>query len=171
MSVAAFDTEARALARDTLVRNLGKALEGRRDVRLALLFGSRARGCLKPHSDADVAVEADGVDLWTLAADLSLAVGMEVDARFHCPDPRSIVMTIVGGEGVGSVVETHVTPIQPGRTAVIEATLATSDRPQFWAAVRPLTWVFRGMVERRAHRLWVDDVAYSERRYALRNGE
>src|SRR5690606_37179987 len=58
-------------------------------------------------------------------------VCIEVDATFHCPDPRTIVMTIVDGEGAGSVVETHATPIAPGRTAIIEATLATSDRPGF----------------------------------------
>jgi hypothetical protein len=52
-------------------------------------------------------------------------LAVEVDATFHCPDPRTIVMTIIEGEGVGSVVETHATPIGPGRTAVIEATLAT----------------------------------------------
>ncbi len=44
-----------------------------------MLFGSRARGCARPSSDVDVAVEAPGVDLWTLAADLSQAVGLEVD--------------------------------------------------------------------------------------------
>ncbi len=44
-----------------------------------MLFGSRARGRARPDSDADVAVEAPGVDLWTLAADLSQAVGLEVD--------------------------------------------------------------------------------------------
>ncbi len=44
-----------------------------------MLFGSRARGCARPGSDVDLAVEAPGVDLWTLAADLSQTVGLEVD--------------------------------------------------------------------------------------------
>lgn len=44
-----------------------------------MLFGSRARGRARPDSDVDLAVEAPGVDLWTLAADLSQAVGLEVD--------------------------------------------------------------------------------------------
>lgn len=94
-------------------------------------------------------------------------VGIEVDATFHCPDPRTIVMTIVDGDGVGSVVETHATPLGPGRTAVIEATLATSDRWGFPLARRfgPL---LRPFIERAARRLWVDDIAYAERRYALR---
>ena len=95
-------------------------------------------------------------------------VGMEVDARFHSPEPRSIVMTIVDGEGKGSVVETHATPIERGRTAIIEATLATSDRPQFHAITRAAGRAIRHAVAKRAHRLWVEDAAYAERRYALR---
>jgi isorenieratene synthase len=95
-------------------------------------------------------------------------LGVEVDARFHCPDPRTIAMTIVAGEGTGSVVETHATPIAPGRTAVVEATLATSDRPQFHAFVRIMGGVLRPLVQRRAHKLWAEDGAYAERRYELR---
>ena len=38
----------------------------------------------------------------------------ETDATFHSPEPRCIVMTIVEGEGKGSVVETHATPVEPG---------------------------------------------------------
>ena len=98
-------------------------------------------------------------------------IGMEVDARFHCPDPRTIVMTIVAGEGEGSVVETHATPIEPGRTAIIEATLATSHRPQFHTFVRLFGNFIRPTVEKRADRLWVEDAAYAERRYAIRQKE
>jgi isorenieratene synthase len=94
--------------------------------------------------------------------------GIEVDARFHCPDPRTIVMTIVAGEGTGSVVETHATPIESGRTAVIEATLATSDRPQFHVVTRMTRGFLRPLVRWRAHKLWVEDGAYAERRYAIR---
>jgi hypothetical protein len=96
--------------------------------------------------------------------------GVEVDARFHSPDPRSIVMTILRGEGEGSVVETHATPIGPGRTAVVELTLATSDQPRFWQFAGPLAPVLRPLVRRAARRLWVDDAAYAERRYRLRTG-
>ena len=94
-------------------------------------------------------------------------LAVEVDATFHCPDARTIVMTVVDGEGTGSVVETHATPISPGRTAVIEATLATSDRPGFKMAQRLARWI-RPAINRRAARLWVEDVAYAERRYQLR---
>ena len=90
-------------------------------------------------------------------------LAVEVDARFHCPDPRTIVMTIVAGDGAGSVVETHATPIDDTRCAVIEATLATSDRPQM-KYVLPLARWARPWLERRASRLWIEDVAYAERR-------
>src|SRR5204863_385712 len=83
------------------------------------------------------------------------------------PEPRTIVMRIVGGEGAGSVVETHALPLEPGRTAIIEATLATSDRPGFRAALG-LGAVVRPLMERAARRLWRDDAAYAERRYAVR---
>ena len=93
----------------------------------------------------------------------------ETDATFHSPEPRTIVMTIVEGEGKGSVVETHATPIDPGRTAIIEATLATSDRKGFRHA-RKLHNFIRPFIQRSARRLWVDDAAYAERLYVLRNG-
>lgn len=96
-------------------------------------------------------------------------VGIEVDARFTCPDPRTICMTIVDGEGLGSVVETHATPLGPGRTAIVEATLATSDRIGFRAA-RMATPALRPLMHWAARRLWLEDAAYAERRFALRNG-
>lgn len=92
-------------------------------------------------------------------------IGMEVDARFSCPDPRTIVMTIVGGEGTGSVVETHATPIDRERTAIVEATLATSDRALFPLVPQRL---IRPLIERRAAALWRDDAAYAERLAELR---
>lgn len=92
---------------------------------------------------------------------------VEVDARFHCPDPRCITMTIVRGDGEGSVVETHASPIGAGRSAVVEATLASSDRPGFRYALGLARWI-RPMIEKRAARLWVEDIAYAEQRYALR---
>ncbi len=94
-------------------------------------------------------------------------VYVEVDATFHCPGPRTIVMTIVDGEGVGSVVETHATPVRPGVTLMTEATLATSDRTGFRVA-RRFAPALRPFIERAAARLWVDDIAYAERRYDLR---
>jgi hypothetical protein len=78
-------------------------------------------------------------------------------------------MTIVGGEGTGSVVETHATPLRHGRSAIIEATLATSDRPGFRRALRA-AWMIRPFVLRAQRKLWAEDAAYAERRYALRSG-
>jgi isorenieratene synthase len=97
-------------------------------------------------------------------------IGVEVDARFHCPDLRTIVMTIVRGDGTGSIVETHASPISPGRSAVFELTLATSDHPRFWPVVRVIRPLLRPLVRRAAARLWRDDAAYAERRYLLRSG-
>lgn len=94
-------------------------------------------------------------------------VRVEVDATFHSPEPRTIVMTIVGGEGTGSVVETHATPLEAGRSAVVEATLATSDRKGFRHALR-LSRFVRPFIERSARRLWVEDAAYAERLAELR---
>jgi isorenieratene synthase len=96
-------------------------------------------------------------------------LGVEVDARFHCADPRTIVMTIVRGEGEGSVVETHATPIGPGRTAICEATLASSDRQGFRAA-RRVAPLLRPLLKWASRRLWADDAPYAERLYELRSG-
>ncbi len=96
-------------------------------------------------------------------------LAMKVDARFHCPDPRTIVMTIIAGDGVGSVVETHATPLDATHSAVIEATLATSDRLLF-PLFRRVRRLIRPVIERRAARLWVEDCDYAEQTYALRRG-
>jgi hypothetical protein len=122
-----------------------------------------------PHSFARLRVVGEDDESITVRVVYRIVgrVGMEVDARFHCPDPRTIVMTIVAGEGVGSVVETHATPIAPDRTAVIEATLASSARPGLAWLPRAGT-VLRGLVRARAARLWADDAAYCERTYELR---
>jgi hypothetical protein len=98
--------------------------------------------------------------------------GVPVRAEFVCPDARSVVMRIVDGEGAGSVVETHATPAgadERGRplTEVVEATIAFSERPGFAQAQRIAPLLRLGM-RHTAMRLWRDDLAYAERRYALR---
>lgn len=99
--------------------------------------------------------------------------GVPVVAEFTAPGPRTIVMRIVDGEGAGSVVETHATPVGPGpdglpRSAVIEAVIAHSDRPGFVHARhgRPL---IAPLMRQAAARLWRDDLAYAERRYQVRS--
>ena len=93
-------------------------------------------------------------------------------AEFSCPGPRTVVMRIVDGDGTGSVVETHATPLGTGpdgaaRTAVIEATVAYSDRGGF-AVARAAGPLLRPLIRRAATRLWRDDIDYAERRYELR---
>ncbi|MBC8092008.1 MAG: Rieske (2Fe-2S) protein [Pseudonocardia sp.] len=104
---------------------------------------------------------------------LGKRVGVPVRAAFTCPDPRTITMEIVDGEGLGSVVETHATPLRPGadgrpRTAVIEAVVAHSDRYGF-EYTRKIGAALRPLMSATLKRLWVDDLDYAERRYALRN--
>ena len=62
-----------------LVEALSGALAQEPRVRLALLFGSRARGAARPGSDADVAVAGVDVDVLHLANVLTSAAGCEVD--------------------------------------------------------------------------------------------
>ncbi|MET7274730.1 DUF5914 domain-containing protein [Streptomyces flaveolus] len=95
-----------------------------------------------------------------------------VRAEFTAPEPRTVVMRITDGEGTGSVVESHATPLGPDdrgrpRTTVTEAVLATSDRPGFPVA-RRLAPALRPLMRAAAGRLWRDDLAYAERRRDLR---
>jgi len=101
-------------------------------------------------------------------------IGVPVIAEFTCPEARTIVMRIVDGEGAGSVVETHATPIGLGpdgrpRTAVLEAIIAHSDRPGFKRASR-VAPLISPLMRHAASRLWCDDLAYAERRYQVRSG-
>ncbi|ORW27768.1 DUF5914 domain-containing protein [Mycobacterium palustre] len=100
--------------------------------------------------------------------------GVPVIAEFTAPEARTVVMRIVEGEGAGSVVETHATPIGPGpdgrpRVAVIEATVASSQRPGF-AAARRAAPLIAPLMRYAGTRLWRDDLAYAERRYRVRTG-
>ncbi|MGI9290883.1 MAG: DUF5914 domain-containing protein [Gammaproteobacteria bacterium] len=123
-----------------------------------------------PYSFASLKVLEQDADSITVRVGKRLIgkLVVETDAKFFSPEPRSIVMSILEGEGKGSVVETHATPIEDGRTAIVEATLATSDRNGFQHALK-LKRLIRPFIERSARRLWVDDVAYAERIYHLRN--
>ena len=103
---------------------------------------------------------------------LTRRLGVPVRAAFSCPEPRTVVMEILAGEGAGSVVETHAVALglddagQP-RTAVIEASIASSPRPGFALAQRAAP-VMRPVMRWAAARLWRDDLAYAQRRYELR---
>jgi hypothetical protein len=125
-----------------------------------------------PTADMELNGEADRF-LVEVTFRVAGRVGVPVVAAFTCPEPRTVVMSIVDGEGEGSVVETHATPLGPGpdgapRTAVIEATIAHSDRRGF-AMARPVAPALRPVMEWAAKRLWRDDLDYAERRYTLRS--
>ncbi|MFI6348185.1 DUF5914 domain-containing protein [Streptomyces sp. NPDC050560] len=104
---------------------------------------------------------------------LGRRAAVPVLAEFTAPGPRTVVMRVVAGEGTGSVVETHATPLtapdEAGpRTAVTEAVIATSRRTGF-AAARAAAPLLRPLMGRVAARLWRDDMAYAERRWHLRS--
>ncbi|MEU5091409.1 DUF5914 domain-containing protein [Streptomyces sp. NPDC021356] len=122
----------------------------------------------------DGAVDGAGNEL---TVDVSFKVAgrlvVPVRAVFTAPGPRTVVMRITEGEGAGSVVETHATPLGADaagrpRTAVVEAVVAASDRPGF-AAVRRAAPLLRPLVRAAAARLWRDDLSYAERRWRLRS--
>ncbi len=129
-----------------------------------------------PYAFSHLVVDDDASNDQVLVVDvafrLSRTWGVPVRAEFTCPDSRTIVMHITEGEGAGSVVETHATPLGFGddgqpRTMVTEATIAYSDRPGFQVA-RWLSPLVRPGIRHTARKLWVDDLAYAERRYELR---
>lgn len=68
------------MTRDQTLACLRQALGAVAGVRLALLFGSVARGAEQAESDLDLAVDvAEDVDLPDLSAALSRAIGREVE--------------------------------------------------------------------------------------------
>ncbi|MFK8910850.1 DUF5914 domain-containing protein [Streptomyces sp. YS-3] len=114
-------------------------------------------------------------DSFTVDVSFKVAGRLVVPVRavFTAPEPRTVVMRITRGEGVGSVVETHATPLGADergrpRTAVVEAVVASSDRAGF-ALARRAAPVLRPLIRAAAGRLWRDDLAYAERRWQLRS--
>jgi hypothetical protein len=126
------------------------------------------------HLEVDEHASTDECLVTDVTFRLDRTWGVPVRAEFTCPDARTIVMTIVAGEGAGSVVETHATPMGPDasglpRTVMTEATVACSDRTGFRVA-RGVAPLVSPLVRRTQGRLWVDDIAYAERRYLVRTG-
>lgn len=129
-----------------------------------------------PYSFSHLVVDDEASNDEVLVVDVTFRLGrtwgVPVRAEFFCPDARTIVMLIVEGEGVGSIVETHATPVgvdTEGRpiTIITEATIAHSERAGFKVASL-LAPIIRPAMRRTARRLWVDDLVYAERRYLLR---
>ncbi|TWV31220.1 Rieske (2Fe-2S) protein [Streptomyces misionensis] len=130
-----------------------------------------------PYSFVDLSVVGvpGADDAFTVDVSFRLAgrLVVPVRAEFTAPGPRTVVMRITDGEGEGSVVETHATPLGTDalgrpRTAVVEAVVATSGRRGFAVARRAAALV-SPLVRRAAGRLWRDDLAYAERRWSLRS--
>jgi hypothetical protein len=125
-----------------------------------------------PPADDDLPEE---LDRFLVAVTFRIGrLGVPVVAEFTSPEPRTIVMRIVDGEGAGSVVETHATPVGSGpdglpRAAVLEAVIAHSDRPGFAHATR-VAPLIKPLMRHSATRLWRDDLEYAERIFKLRNG-
>lgn len=131
---------------------------------------------LHPYAFSHLTVDESASDEKRLVVDVAFRLnsrwGVPVRAEFSCSDARTVVMRIVDGEGTGSVVETHATPLGPDRlgrprTRMTEVTVAHSARPGFRAA-RRLAPLIRPAMRRAAHQLWTDDLMYAERRYELR---
>ena len=70
---------------------------------------------LHPYAFSDLTVDDDESSEDRLVLDVAYRLGrtfaVPVRAEFTCPDSHTIVMTITDGEGTGSVVETHATPL------------------------------------------------------------
>ena len=131
---------------------------------------------LHPYAFSDLDVDDVESTEDRLVLDVAYRLGrtfaVPVRAEFTCPDSHTIVMTITGGEGTGSVVETHATPLtapgtHPARTVMTEAVVATSDRFGFRVARGLAPLVAVGM-RASARQLWADDLVYAARLYELR---
>ena len=130
-----------------------------------------------PYAFSHLTVDDSASDDHTLTVDVAFRVnrtwGVPVRAEFTCPDARTIVMTIIDGEGEGSVVETHATSLGTDErgvpwTVMTEATIAHSPRKGF-AVARAVAGLIRPAVASTVRKLWVDDMAYAERRWLLRS--
>ena len=115
----------------------------------------------------------DELDRFLVAVTFRMGrLGIPVIAEFTSPEPRTLTMRIVDGEGAGSVVETHATPLGPGpdglpRSTVLEAVIAHSDRPGFAHALRAQALI-KPLMRHSANRLWRDDLVYAERLHTVR---
>lgn len=132
-----------------------------------------------PYAFSHLVVDDDASSDDCLVTDVTFRLdrtwGVPVRAEFTCPDARTIVMTVTEGEGAGSVVETHATPLGRDRhgrpvTVIAEATVAYSPRPGF-AMARRLGALVRPLMRATQAQLWVDDAEYAQRRYLVRSGE
>jgi predicted nucleotidyltransferase len=67
------------MASNDLLTQLRLLLAKHPEVRVAMLFGSQARGTARDDSDIDLAVDAPEAELLSIGADISAALDREVD--------------------------------------------------------------------------------------------
>lgn len=79
MIEAPHDVEVAAYTRERLLSELREVLASDGRVRLAILFGSWAKGTEHEDSDLDLAIDAHPSDLPAIAGRISNALGLEVD--------------------------------------------------------------------------------------------
>lgn len=126
-----------AVATSKLVDQIRRALAGRTDVRVAVLFGSEARGTAGPGSDVDIAVDAPGVDILDLMALLAEALEREVDV-VDLDDATIPLLERLVCEGI--VVHER----YPGAGALWRSrTLATLETDRPWYARMRDAWLAR----------------------------
>jgi predicted nucleotidyltransferase len=122
---------------DPAIHGLREFFRGRTDVRLAVVFGSRARGTAVEASDVAVAVHAPGVDLLGLAADVSRVTRHEVDV-VALDDAGVPLLARIVREGVG------VHEARPGALAAWRAhALADLETDGPWFARMRDAWLAR----------------------------
>ena len=176
--------DARVLIHDgkraAVVSTADGTISGQRDLDTRVVLGKfrGARPCLAVqdpavttrlsviYADDDGAIKSNDLVVQGVATVQDSAIDLTRD---------TVTAIVVDGEGVGSVEETHATPIGTGpdgraRTAVIEAVIAQSEREGFGYSLRAAPLI-RPLMRLAAARLWRDDLAYAERRYALRTKE
>jgi predicted nucleotidyltransferase len=110
-----------------VIESIRRVLAERSGVRLALVFGSVARGRARGDSDVDLAVDAPGVDRLALARDLSLAVGREVDVVDLASASYPLLAAVVRD---GVVVAAHA-PGAEARWRTRALLALETDRPWF----------------------------------------
>ena len=103
-----------------------------------------------------------------------------LDLAIECPSARSVTMTVLSGEAEGSVIETHATPSEAGRTSIVEATLVPCSDPSAARQARSQRLLgalhaslgrgLRSWLEFQTRRRWRHDARYVERLCQLRQG-
>lgn len=103
------------------------------------------------------------VHLVELGYKLPLGRSLITRTRVWAPTPYQVRNVVYQGLGVGTVIESHITPIHADRSMIHEAYhVPTSQTPRYgWS-------IMRAFMLRSARRIREEDALFSARRYALR---